>query len=137
MKEDYKKGVLRNKRLRRDSVESNFSIAPIENATVQQWCTAAKSLKFPNFPTTFTSSGFEPFDNDDERSALSEGCAGHLCQAESISLNTQESPRTPLNEGLFISPPPPSLHLTSMPITANQYLPHYRQSHIKAIYKNI
>ena len=58
IKEDYKEGVLRTKRLRRDSVDSNFSIASIENSTVQQRCTAAKSLKFPNFSTTCTSSGF-------------------------------------------------------------------------------
>ena len=58
IKGDYKKGVLRTKRLRRDYVDSNFSIASIENSTVQQRCTAAKSLKFPNLFSTCTSSGF-------------------------------------------------------------------------------
>ena len=55
MKEDYKKGVLRTKRLRRDSAESDVSIAASsDNSTVQR--SAAKSLTFQNFPTTSTSS---------------------------------------------------------------------------------
>ena len=42
IKEDYKKGELRTKRLRRDS-ELDASIVSIESSTVQQRCTAAKS----------------------------------------------------------------------------------------------
>ena len=68
----------------------------------------AKSLKFQNFPTTSTSS-VDFLEKDGEMS--SEGSAGHSGQGASL---TQEIPET-----LFTSPPPPTLHLTSTPVTAN------------------
>ena len=83
MKEDYKKGVLRTKRLRRDSAES---AASIDNSTVQR--SAAKSLKFQNFPTISTSS-IDPLEKDGERSASSEGSAGHSGQGENLSSVTR------------------------------------------------
>ena len=114
IKEDYKKGVLRTKHLRWDSAESDISIAASIKNTIVQW-SAAKSLKFQNFSTTSTSS-FDLLEKHGEMS--SEGGAGHSGQGESISSVTQEIPETPSN-GSFTSPPPPSLHLTSTPVTAN------------------
>ena len=104
MKEDYKKRVLRTKRLRRDSAESDVSIAASsDNSTVQR--SAAKSLKVQNFPTTSTSS-VDSLEKDGERSVSSEGSAGHSGQGESISSVTQELPKTP-SKGVFSAPPPP------------------------------
>ena len=126
IKEDYKKGELRTKRLRRDS-ESDASIVSIESSTVQQRCTAAKSLKFANLPTTCTSSAFTPLQSDGERSVLSEGREDHSSQ-DSVTL---EIPQTPSNEGLFISPPPPSLHLTSTPIALPSMTEPYKSTAVK------
>ena len=67
IKEDYKKGAVRTKRLRRDT--------PIERSA------AAKSLKFVHFaPTTSKSSGFEPLESHGEASTLSTGHEGILDQ---------------------------------------------------------
>ena len=55
---------------------------------------------------------------EEEGEMSSEGSAGHSGQEESISSVTQEIPETPSN-GLLTSPPPPALHLTSTPVTAN------------------
>ena len=70
IKEDYKKGAVRTKRIRRDTSKTDgVSISrPIERSAV------AKSLKVAQVsPTTSTSSGFEPLENQGEASTLSAG----------------------------------------------------------------
>ena len=77
IKEDYKKGAVRTKRLCRDSSETDrVNISwPIERSP------AAKSLKFAQFgPTTSTSSGFEPLESHGKASTLSTGHEGILDQ---------------------------------------------------------
>ena len=120
IKEEFKKGANRTKRLRRTSAEkdgdvenSDVSIAPSSALQVQQR-SAAKSLKFEQFPTTSTSSNAE-----NDRTVTSGGSYEIL--GGSTWLSAQETPST--REGLFISPPPPSLHLTATPIakTGNFY----------------
>ena len=74
-----------------------------------------KITEISKFSTTSTS----PVDLLEKHGEISsEGGAGHSGQGESISSVTQEIPETPSN-GSFTSPPPPSLHLTSTPVTAN------------------
>ena len=77
IKDDFKKGAVRTKRLRRDSSETdgvNIN-RPIERSA------AAKSLKFAQFaPTTSTFSGFEPLESHGETSTLSTGHEGILEQ---------------------------------------------------------
>ena len=102
IKEDYKRGVIRTKRLRRDSDETDVNItASIGHLTVQQ-CTAAKSLKFVNVPTTSTSSDFPEKQDDFPTLSISEGYGGY-----SISVNKMDIPQTPSKEGFFFSPLPP------------------------------
>ena len=72
IKEDYKKGAVRTKRLCRDSSETDgVSISrPIEHSA------AAKSMKFAQFApitSTCTSSGLEPLESHGEASTLSTG----------------------------------------------------------------
>ena len=70
IKEDYKKGAVRTKRLRRDTSKTDgVSISrPIERSA------AAKSLKFVQFaPTTSKSSSFKPLESNGEASTLSTG----------------------------------------------------------------
>ena len=113
IKEDFNKGANRTKRLRRNSTEKdgvienvNVSIAPSTALQVQQR-SAAKSLKFEQFPTTSTSSNAE----NDRTVGESYDILGG-----SNWLSAQETSST--REGLFISPLPPSLHLTSTPIAS-------------------
>ena len=110
IKEHFKKGANRTKRLRRNSAEKDGDIeninVPIESSTtlqVQQR-SAAKSLKFETFPTTSTSSDAE---NDRTVGKSYDILSG------STWLSAQETPST--SEDLFISLPH-SLHLTSTPI---------------------
>ena len=110
IKEDFKKGANRTKQLRRNSAKKDGDIeninVPIESSTtlqVQQR-SAAKSLKFEQFPTTSTSSNTE---NDRTVGKSYDILSG------STWLSAQETPST--SEDLFISLPP-SLHLTSTPI---------------------
>ena len=113
IKEDFKKGANRTKRLRRNSAEkdgdienTDVSIAPSTALQMRvQQRSAAKSLKFEQFPTTSTSSNAE----NDRTVGESYNILGG-----STWLSAQETPST--REGLFILPPPPSLHLTSTPI---------------------
>ena len=115
-KEDFKKGANRTKRLRRNSAENDGDIesmnVPIEPSTPTalqaQQRSAAKSLKFEQFPTTSTSST----DGENDRTV------GEICDilGGSAWLSAQETPSR--REGLFISPLPPSLHLTSTPIAS-------------------
>ena len=107
IKEDFKKGANRTKRLRRNSAEKDGDIedihVPIEPSTtlqVQQR-SAAKSLKFEQFPTT---SIFSNAENDRTVGESYDILSG------STWLSAQET-----SEDLFISLPP-SLHLTSTPI---------------------
>ena len=76
IKEDYKKGAVRTKRLRRDSSETdgvNIS-RPMERS-------AATPMEFAQFaPTTSTSSGFEPLESHGEAATLSTGYEGILNQ---------------------------------------------------------
>ena len=114
IKEDYKKSVVRTKRLRRDSDETDVNTASRGHLTVQQPTgTAAKSLKFVNISTTSTSSDITEKQDNLRTLLISEGHGGHT---KSIPVNEQDVPQTPSKEGLFFSPPPPSLHLTSTPI---------------------
>jgi len=69
---------------------------------------AAKSLKFEQFPITSTSS-------TDAKKDRTVGESYDILGG-STWLSAQETPST--REGLFISPLPPSLHLTSMPIAS-------------------
>ena len=110
IKEDFEKGANRTKRLRRNSAEKDGDIeninVPIESSTtlqVQQR-SAAKSLKFEQFPTPSTSSNAE---NDRTVGKSYDILSG------STWLSAQETPST--SDDLFISLPP-SLHLTSTPI---------------------
>ena len=114
IKEDFKKGANRTKRLRRNSAEKDGDIeninVPIESSTtlqVQQR-SVAKSLKFEQFPTTSTSSNAE----NDRTVGKS-----YDSQVLLLSISAQERPST--SEDLFISLPP-SLHLTSIrkPVTS-------------------
>ena len=67
-----------------------------------------------NIPATSTSSDFTEKQGDVPTLSISEGYGGH-----SISVNEQDILQTPSKEGLFISPPPPSLHLTSTSIAGD------------------
>ena len=118
IKGDFKKGANRTKRLRRNSAEKdrdndnmNVPIEPSTALQVQQR-SAAKSLKFEQFSTTSTSSNAE----NDQTVGESYDILGG-----STLLSALETPST--RESLFISPLPPSLHLTSTPIasTGNFY----------------
>ena len=73
--EDYKKGAVRTKRLRRDCSETDG----VNISRLIERSAAAKSLKFAQFaPTTSTSSGFEPLESPGEASTLSTGHEGIL-----------------------------------------------------------
>ena len=116
IKEDFKKGANGTKRLRRNSTEKDgdienikVPIAPSTTLQVQQR-SAAKALKFEQFPTTCTS-----FNAENDRTV------GEIdILSGSTWLSAQETPST--SEDLFISLPP-SFHLTSTPIakTGNFY----------------
>ena len=88
IKEDYKKGAVRTKRLRRDSSETDGRVnisRPIERSA------AAKSLKFAQFaPTTSTSSGFEPLESPGEASTLSTGHEGILYQPVFLTFRSRK-----------------------------------------------
>lgn len=71
---------------------------------------------YVNVPTTSTSSEFTEKQGDFPTLSISEGYGGH-----SISVNEQDILQTPSKEGLFISPPPPSLHLTSSSIAGDLF----------------